>query len=208
MATGDYCSLEQMREYISIVGLVPDQTSDTVLKDIITAVSREIDFYTGTRFYDPGSDDTRYYTAKSATQVWIDPTTSVTSVATDDDLTRNYSTSWTASTHYELWPYNLDPHRGLPYTRIDRAPLAEYSFPTSARAVKVVARFCYNAAATPQATVADIREVCKLKTLRLLKRKDAPFGVLGPVETGQVQVIPGFDPDELRILNNYKINYT
>jgi len=71
-----------------------------------------------------------------------------------------------------------------------------------------VGRRCYNAAATIATVLPDIKEAATLKAIRLFKRKDAPFGVLGPTEVGQVSVIPGFDPDEKRILDEYKLKYT
>lgn len=208
MATGDYCTLAELKRELWPDDIVPADTNDTKLASVITAVSREIDYYTGTNFYDPGSDGTRYYTAENANFCWIDPATSVTSVATDDNLDRTYGTTWTVNTHYELWPYNTGAYRGLPYVRIKRVPLGDYQFPSTERGVKVVARFCYNASASATATLADIKQTCLLKCVRMFKRKDAPFGVLGPTEVGQVSVIPGFDPDELRILNNYKLTYT
>jgi len=208
MATGDYCTLDELKRDLWPDDMVPSGVNDDKLKSVVTAVSREIDMFTGTRFYDTGSDETRYYTARDPNYCYIDPATTVTSVATDDELDRTYSTSWTADTHFETWPYNTQPYRGLPIVRINRVPLGDYTFPRSARGVKVVARYCYNAGASPTATVADIKQVCLLKCVRLFKRKDAPFGVLGPTELGQVSVIPGFDPDEMRILSNYSLEYT
>lgn len=209
MATGDYCDIDELKRDLYAEGIVPDNVNDDDLRSVITAVSREFDLYTGTCFYDPGSDDTRYYTARDGNEVWIDPATTVTSVATDDDLSRNYSTSWTVSTHYETWPYNTNASRGLPTYVIKRVPLGDYQFPTTERGVKVVGRFCYNASATPAATIADVKRACLLQCTRLFKRRDAPFGVLGPTEQGQVSVIPGLDPDIKRLLDNYKvIGYT
>lgn len=207
MATGDYLTLDELKRDLWPDDVVPDDVNDAKLISVITAVSREIDAYTGTSFYDPGSDSTSYYTARDGGCVWIDPHTAITSVATDDELDRTYGTTWTLSTDYELWPYNTGG-RGLPYVRIDRSPLSSYSFPTTPRCVKVVGRKTYNAAASISATLSDIKQVASLKCVRLFKRKDSPFGVLGPTELGQISVIPGFDPDEKRILDNYKMTYT
>ena len=206
MATGDYLTMDELKRDLWPDDDVPDDVNDAKLARVITAISREIDGYTGTSFYDPGSDSTYYYTSRDGECVYIDPMTTVTSVATDDDLDRTWGTTWTLTTHYELWPYNTGG-RGLPYVRIDRTPLSGYSFPTTPKGVKVVGRRCYNAAATIATVLPDIKEVATLKAIRLFKRKDAPFGVLGPTEVGQVSVIPGFDPDEKRILDQYKLNY-
>ena len=207
MATGDYVTLDELKRDLWPDDDVPDDVNDAKLASVITGVSREIDAYTGTSFYDPGADATRYYTSNDGLHVWIDPMTTVTSVATDDELDRTWSTTWTLSTDYELWPYNTGG-RGMPYCRIDKSPLSGYSFPTTPKGVKVVGRFCWNASASVAATLSDIKQVALLKCVRMFKRKDAPYGVLGPTEYGQVSVIPGFDPDEVRILNYYKLIYT
>lgn len=207
MATGDYLTIDELKRDLWPDDDVPDDVNDAKLARVITAVSREIDAYTGTSFYDPGADSTSYYTSRDGQSVWIEPHTAITSIATDDELDRTWGTSWTLTTHYELWPYNTGG-RGLPYIRIDCSPLSSYSFPTVAKGVKVVGRRTYNAAASIAATLPDIKEVASLKCIRLFKRKDSPFGILGPTEAGQVSVIPGFDPDERRILDNYRTIYT
>jgi len=207
MATGDYCTLKELKREVWPDDEVPDGVNDTRLEEVITGVSREIDFYTGTCFYAPASD-TRYYSAVNSKKCWIDPATTVTSIATDDEGDLSFSTSWTLSTDYRTWPYNTNASRGLPYYRIDRSPLGNYSFPRTEGSVKVVGVFCYNASATPTATLADIKSVVYLKGARTFKRKDSPFGMLSVGEIGGIAVIPGFDPDEQRILNNYKLNYT
>ena len=207
MATGDYCTLDELKRNIWPDDMIPDGVNDADMKQVITAVSREIDHYTGTRFYDYGSDETRYFTARNSGECWIDPATTITSVATDDEVDRTWSTSWTVNTHYETWPYNTTRDRGLPYVRLDRVPLGDYSFPRTKKGVKVVGRFCYNASASVAATVDDVKRACLLQCTRLFKRKDAPFGVLGPTELGQISVLPGMDPDVKRILDNYRVNY-
>jgi len=206
MATGDYITLDELKRDLWPDDDVPDDVNDTKLISVISGVSREIDAYTGTSFYDAGADTTRYYTARCSGYVDIDPATTITSVATDDNLDRTYGTSW-ASTDWEGWPYNV-AGRGSPYSRIDTTPVGNYAFPTTARGVKVVGRFCYHAAATIATVLPDIKQVALLKCVRMFKRKDSPYGVIGATEFGQVTIIPGFDPDEVRILGNYKINYT
>lgn len=206
MATGDYCTPDELKRELWPDDLVPDGANDVALQEIIGAVSREIDYYTGTCFYAPASD-TRYFTADNSRQCWIDPCTTVTSVATDDESDLTFSTSWTLTTDYRLWPYNANAYRGLPATRIDRSPLGNYSFPRGGGAVKVVGVFCYNASASPAATLDDIKRVVYLKCLRMNKRSDSPFGMLSVGEAGGVAIIPGLDPDEKRILDNYRVNY-
>ena len=206
MATGDYCTLDELKRQLWPAGEVPDDAQDDDLESLITAVSREIRNYTGTRFHDTGSDETRYYTAQDGSTCWIDPFTSITSVATDEALDRNYSTSWTVNTHYEVWPYNYS-ERGLPIARIDRVPLSDLIFPTTAKAVKVVGRAGWDNSTSATNTIADVKRACRIQAARLFKRDDSPFGMVA-VGEGQIEVIPGLDPDVKRILDTYRLTLT
>jgi len=203
MATGDYCTLDELKARLWPSDQVPDDVNDTELARIIAKVSREINLYTGTRFYNTGSDETRYFTAQDVSHCWIDLITTITSVATDDEVDRTYSTSWTEGTHFEAYPYNASSE-GLPYFRIDRLPLGSLCFPTSAKAVKVVGRFNYHAATAPASTLNAIKEACLLQCLH--DYNASPTGVLGPTEVGQIAVVPGWHPDAKRTLDAFKIS--
>ena len=49
----------------------------------------------------------------------------------------------------------------------------------------------------------DIREACLIQASRLFKRKDAPFGVAGTPEAGQM-MLPALDPDVRALLRKYR----
>lgn len=186
--THGYCTLEQAKERLDIS--TADTADDTILEAVVTAVSRQIDAMTGRRFYSTTADEVRYYTAFFDDVIWVDDLTSVSSLETDADGDRTYETSWSA-TDYDLCPVNaaLD---GFPYTYIEAAPLGNYSFPTGRKGVKLTARFGYCA---DEAHPDVVREACLIQTARIWKRKDAPFGVTGSAEMGQLQTITRLDPD-------------
>ena len=177
-----------------------DTADDSILEAVVMGVSRLIENYCGRKFYADTADATRYYTAEFADLLFLDDDLiSVTTLKTDTDGDRTYETTWTASTHYELEPANASVD-GQPYTRIATAPNSAYLFPVGmARGVQVVGKFGY-ATTVPTA----VKEACLLQCERIYKRKDAPFGVLGSAEMGQMMVLPKLDPDVALLLSGYQ----
>lgn len=191
--TAGYCTLAQLKARLDIY----DFQDDTILEAVVQGVSRSIDAMTGRRFYSTTADETRYYTAEFGDVLYTDDLLSITTLQTDDDGDRTYENTW-AATDYDLLPDNavLD---GKPYTRIELAPYGDYAFPEGVRkGVKITGRFGYNATDSHPDVV---REACLIQAARIFKRKDAPFGVTGSPEMGQMQPIAKIDPDvELMLL--------
>lgn len=167
---------------------VTDQEDDATVEAIITAMSRWIDNYTGRRFFSTSSDETRYFDASDSKMLLMPDILSITSLATDDAGDRTYSTSWVAG-DYELEPANASLD-GEPYTQIRITPNGSKSFPRGRRTVKIVGKFGYSVSAP-----ALIKEACLLQSLRIFKRKDAPFGVTAVNEVGMMKEITDVDPD-------------
>jgi hypothetical protein len=170
---------------------VSDQVDDATLESVIEAISRWIDEYTGRRFY--AEAETRHYTAEWTDLLQVDDLLSVTTLLTDGDGDRVYETTW-QTTDYDLEPYNaaLD---GRPYTEITLAPNGNYTFPTTAKGVKLTGSFGYAATAP-----AMVKEACLLAAERLARRKDAIFGVTGSADLGHVRAILNEDPDVKKLL--------
>jgi len=175
---------------------ITDTTDDTVIENVIEAVSRQIDNYTGRRFYVTASDETRYFSAEHSEYLDAGDVVSITTLATDEDNDRVYEHTW-ATTDYDLLPFNASLD-SKPYTRLELTPLGNYSFPSGPKAVKIVGKWGYPA--VPDA----INEACCIQSLRIFKRKDAPFGVTGSAEMGQLMVIPRLDPDVKMLLDPYR----
>ena len=158
MATGDYCTLEELTRRLWPSGQTPDELDDIDLARLITDVSREIDDYTGRRFYTTSSDETRYFTFDPdyGGKLYTGDIQSITTLATDDEADRTYGTTW-AATDYDLLPANaaLDSR---PYTHIKRAPLGDYSFPTVEKGVKITGKFGYSSSTSPADTPARVKE--------------------------------------------------
>ena len=172
-----------------------EQSDDFYIEATIESVSRMIDNHTGRRFYSEA--DTRYYAPISIDEIFTDDIISVTSLKTDDDNDGTFETTWSAS-DYHKYPLNAGED-GRPYTRIETSGYGNYSFPLGVkRAVQIVGSFGYSAAAPK-----PVAEACKLQTIRLFKRKDAPFGVIAGGEFNQGMTIPDLDQDVKMLLSPY-----
>lgn len=196
--TNGYTDLATTRAMLSISAATATE-NDAYIELAVEAASRAIDDYCGRRFYASSTDETRYFTAAAPTRVYTDDIISVTSLATDEDGSRAWATTWTTS-DYDLLPFNESP-----YTIVQVTPLGDYSFPRAPKAVKIVGKFGFCALADVPKVV---KEACMLYAVRLYKRtKEAPFGVVGSTEMGQSIVIPKLDPDIELLLSDYKRSF-
>ena len=194
--TNGYCSLTEIKDRLDIT----DTDDDTKLEVIVQAVSRSIDALTGRRFYSTTADETRVYTAEDSEILFTDEIQTITTLKTDLDGDRTYENTLTTD-DYELSPANaaLD---GKPYTYIEIMPYADYSFPRGVkRGVQIVGTFGYCATGSHPDVV---REACLIQSARIFKRKDAPFGVVGSPELGQLQVLSKLDPDVALLLDGVR----
>jgi hypothetical protein len=176
---------------------IDDTVDDTIIGQVLDAVSRSIDEWTGRYFY--SATETRYYTSEWDDLIQVDDLVSVTSIGTDEDNDRVYEKTWSV-TDYDLYPHNAEVV-GKPYSRIYMAPNGLYSFPASiAKGVKLIGSFGWPAVPAP------VKEATLIQAGRIFKRKDAPFGVTGSTtaEMGQLLVIPKIDPDVEMMLRPYR----
>jgi hypothetical protein len=174
-------------------------SSDSMLEAVVEAVSREIDNYCGRRFY--SVNEARYYSPDDENIVMVDDigTSGGITVESDADGDRTYENTW-ADTDYDLWPYN-----DAPYMEIHTAPNGTLTFPTDlAKGVKVTAHFGYVYGTSSTDAPKVVQEACLIQCLRLWKRKDAPFGVAGSAEMGQMIVLPKLDPDVELLLKSLR----
>ena len=193
--TNGYATLAEARARMGIT-VSADTTDDTIIENVIEAVSRLIDNYTGRRFHTTTSDEIRYFTPEHSEYLGTGDIISITTLQTDEDGDRAYEKTW-ATTDYDFLPYNASLD-SKPYTELQITPNGDYAFPSGAKSVKITGKWGYSA--VPDA----INEACLLQTFRLFKRKDAPFGVVGSAELGQLQVIPKLDPDVKLLLDPYR----
>jgi len=200
MAIGDYCTVAELKNRLWPTGSTPDGDEDTMIQNVISAVSRWIDNYTGTRFYTTTADETRYYSADDHDSLFPDDDiVSITTLATDNASARTYADTWTVNTDFEVQPYNYSVD-STPIRWIEVAPLSGYYFPVGRNTVKIIGKFGYCATGCHPDPV---REACLIQSLRIWKRKDAPFGLVAN-PFGTMNQINSLDTDVKQMLDIYR----
>ncbi len=190
----DYITLEEAKNTLELTGLA---YKDEDLSEAISAASRGIDMYCGRQFFSGGTADVRYYTAYNPGYVEIDDVSAVTAFDTDYNADGIYETSWTVTTDYRLDPPN-NAALGLPYTQIRVAyPGTSKRLPLFSNGVRVTGTFGWSSAP------AEIKRATRIMAIRLMKRTDAPFGVVGLGFDNVGVRIPTVDPDLKFLLDPY-----
>ena len=109
---------------------------------------------------------------------------------------RTYADAWVA-TDFDLVPYDA-AERGRPYTEIRLAPLSAKSFTATPRGNRVTGVWGW------PAVPSQVVQAVALQAHRLWKRNQAPFGVTGSVELGQMTAITSLDPDVRSLLAPFR----
>ena len=189
--TNGYTTLLTIRTALGIPST--DVTNDPYIEATIESVSRMIEDHTGRKFY--AATCTNYYAPVSIDEIYVDDLLSITTLKTDADGDGVFETTW-ATTDYLLYPLNSTPK-----TRIETSGYGKYSFPLGVkRAVQIVGSFGYSAISSAPK---PIREACEIQSIRLYKRRDAPFGIIAGGEMAQSMTIPDLDPDVKMLLSPY-----
>lgn len=168
----DYCTVDELRDRLGLTGT----TDDTTLEGVIAAASRIVEGETGRRFGQ--YSETRYYTPECGEWLPIDDLVSVTTLQTDYGQ-RTYPYTWD-SDDYDLEPANAAAEL-KPYTSVITSPVGVYSFPEDiSRGVKIIGTFGW------PVVPAQAKELTLLLSEQLFKRRDAPFGISGGPDMGEV----------------------
>lgn len=193
----DYASTSDVKAYTRI----PDTDDDAQIALALTAASRAVDRVCGRQFGLVAAPEARYYTPQWDSKVcrWVvkcddlmtttglivmhDPGDDGTYEATVDD--------------YALRPVNAAP-KGRPWTHLALLFTSSAHLVVREASIEVTARWGWTAIpdAVKQATI--------LQASRILKRRDAPFGVAGSPDSGsEIRLLARVDPDVAVILNSY-----
>lgn len=196
--TNGYTTVNQVKASDILNISATDTASDSLLEILIEAASRVIDADTGRYFYKSATDETRYYTAEFPDRLFLhDDIVSITTLATDSDDSRTYTDVWSASTDYDLEPYNAS-FRGWPYTSIGMQSGSAYSFPCFRKGVKIVGIFGF-----PSVPMA-VQTACILLSARAFKRMSTPLGIASMAAFGEVQIsIKDKDPDYWHLIREF-----
>ena len=170
-------------------------TNDSMLENIVEAVSRWIDAYCGRIFY-VTSSETRVYTPTTALLCITDDIATITSVKIDTG-SRAYGTTL-AATDYDTLPYNTTA-TVMPIMGLKITPNGTQRFyPGIDKSIQIVGTFGVPSGCT---WLEQVREACEIQCARIYKRKDSPFGVTGTGALGQISVLEGLDTDVKALLD-------
>lgn len=185
-------TVAELRERIDI----EDGADDTQLQSVLNAASAWIESPSGcNRTFDIGASATKEYLPVRPGVVQVDDLVTVTSVKIDTAGNRTYSTTITLNTDYLLWPLN-----GPPYQELREWPTASHGF-VMGRLVQVIGTFGYE---QDGGVPWPVRQACLILAARWFKRNDAPFGIVGAADLGQMERLSKEDPDVVTLLEPYR----
>lgn len=192
----DYVTADEMREYVSIDDLV----DDVYIAFAITAASRAIDDHCNRQFGQSDPGETRYFTPTydPDRERWV---------ILHDDLTELVQVVVTPSDGTPLSGASEPRHApatGFPYTRFVFGASSEQAagsgFPPSGLVASAQIEGTFGWTAVPDA----VKQATLIQANRLLKRRDAPFGVAGSPEMGsEMRLLARVDPDVAVTLRHY-----
>jgi hypothetical protein len=185
----EYTSLTEVKRYIS----TGQSTDDTLLQELITDCSREIDTYCQRQFY--GTTATRYFDAEQdvteRTLFLDEDLQSVSALVNGDGETLSGST-------YLLQPPNDTPKYAIKLKSSSSKSWTWYTDPENA--ISVTGVWGYVSGTVPPE---DIKRACIRLVAWRYKQKSAPFETTGLADLGQVVVPSAMPVDVVRMLKPY-----
>lgn len=167
-----YVTVDDLKRFLSITG----SNRDADVELAIAAASSAIDAVCGDRSFRaaPTDDDdaeARYFTPTRPSTIDVDDLVGVVELAIDVSGRGSYSVVWEENRDYVLEPENALQH-GRPFERLKVHPYGRRYLPLNLpRAVRVTARFGW------PATYPGAVQMTQTIASKLLKRKEAPFGI-------------------------------
>lgn len=188
-----YTTIEELRDELGNYTST-DTSDDAKAQRAIDAAARAIDDHCGQRFWQDSSVVDRQFYADGVACCFVDAdqcagisTTTGLVVKIDQDGDGTFETTLTINTDFILLPRNAAAEVPVrPYTEVRLVD--NYGFPWLSNGrpgVQVSAKFGWPA--VPD----QVNKACLIVAADLFKSKDAPFGVVGSSEFGQLRVTPG-----------------
>ena len=195
-----YTTLAERKIYSGLSG----SGQDTNLENAINGASMQIEAIPG-RFFYQTSSESKFFTPVNVIFLEVPdistPSGLVVQLDTTDD--GSYDKTLTIDTDFYLKPIDagnqVDGEEFAPITEIAILDTrsSERFDPTIVKNVKITAQFGYSA--VPK----SIKQATLIQGLRLFKRKDAPFNILGNEQTGQIELFNKVDPEERELIKGY-----
>ena len=190
-----YTTLALIKDALNIT----DSTDNTLLEASVESASRQIDRYCSRHFWQESTVSARIYSANKLDTMLVDDISTTTGliIKTDEDGDGTFENTW-ASTDYQLEPLNnLSRTPVLAVFRL--TAVGDYYFPVSYEAlVQVTARWGWPA--IPH----DIETATLIQSIMLFKALDAPFGVAGSADVGELRIQALLHPTARALAEAYK----
>ena len=199
--TNAYVTLDNVREELGR----SDVTNDARIEAAINSASRQIDDYTGRRFWQDETVVAREFHAddyselsSTVSQVMDISTATGLIVKVDDDDNGTFATTLTIGTNFVLTPANAGDD-GEPFTGITLVDSLYYVPISSSNrpGVQVTAKFGW-------ATIPDpVVQACLIQSVLLYKATDAALGGLSFGDGGFMRVRGGLNPIAQSLVERY-----
>jgi hypothetical protein len=199
--TNGYATLQQAQAELQI----DDSADATRIEICIAAASRQVDSYTGRRFWQDGTVTDRQFHADNSMICYVDDISTTTGLVVKVDTADNGfvsgTTTLTVTTDFVLRPTNAaDDVPVRPYTMIVLTSDAAASFPVSSSRPGVQVTATVGWPAVPD----DVVKACLLQTAQLFRGADAPFGVASfGLDGGAMRLRESLHPLAAAILQPY-----
>lgn len=184
MTATNYTTTDQFKTYASIP--TSDTSDDTIIGAVVQSVYSAINGYCS-RVFATATGSRIFEACCNSFTIDVDDISTATGVTIshDDGNTGVYGTTWTAS-DYELRPLN-GLLNGQPWAYTEIHAVGNQSFPItysgSDRAhIQISATWGW------PAVPADVTQAAYILAMDVYKSKDAPFGVAGTTEFGNIRV--------------------
>ena len=194
-----------LTDVLAEIGGNTNASSDARLEQAIEAASRQIDDYTGRRFWQDPTVATRTYYPDDPYELHSVPgavmdisTTSGLIVKTDEGDNGTFNTTLTINSDFIVQPTNASAE-GLPFTSI-RVVGGNYSLPrwgSGRPGVQVTARFGFASVPEP------VQQACLIQSVLLYKATDAAMGGLSFGDGAFMRVRAGLNPIAQSLVDRY-----
>jgi len=199
--TNGYCTRGEVE--LELGFQVNDALAAAKIDTAIAAASRQIDGYTGRRFWQDATVQTRQYFADNVIECRTDDISTTTGlvVKVDSNDDGGFAETLTISTNFLLLPLNAeDETPARPYHDIRIVDSGISWFPISASGrpgVQVTAKFGY--ASVPD----DVRKAALTQAVQLYKASDAVFGGMSFGDGSFIRVRDTLNPMAAALVEPY-----
>ena len=190
------CTLSDVKQAMNVF----DSVDDVRIELAIEAASRMIEAQCNRRFYKDANASARTFVATNPALVLCDDFYTATGlvVRTDTGMDGTFAQTWT-SADYQLEPLNqIIDGQPWAWTQIRAIEGLEFPMFYGQALVQVTAKWGWDA--VPSA----VKQAAIIQAITIFKSVEAPFGSLGVIETGVLNLRRGLHPTAALLVGPYR----